>query len=107
MTNKTPAINDFVVVEWRDAYGDALGDYTPQQIAEVKPYIYKTYGVLARNDADWTMPTALIIIASDIGADGGYRGITTIPAAMVITLTLLKRRGKTTRKGAANGLVNS
>lgn len=97
MSKKTPQIRDFVVCEWRDAFSDAAGVFNDEEIAQVKSVNFKTYGVLARNDMGLQLSDAVVVIATEVGDDGNFRGITSIPAEMVVSLELLKA-GKRKRK---------
>tara|TARA_R110000868_G_scaffold24258_2_gene96125 strand:+ start:1388 stop:1744 length:357 start_codon:yes stop_codon:yes gene_type:complete len=87
---RAPQIRDFVVCEWRDAFSDAAGVFTDEEIAQVKSVNFKTYGVLARNDMGVASTDAVVVIATEVGDDGNFRGITSIPAEMVVGLELLK-----------------
>lgn len=102
---KAPQIRDFVVCEWRDAFSDAAGVFTDEEIAEVKSVNFKTYGVLARNDMGLALSDAVVVIATEVGDDGNFRGITSIPAEMVVSLELLKA-GKRKRKPKSKVILN-
>jgi len=97
MAKKNPQLRDFVVCEWRDAFSDAAGVFNEEEISQIKSVNFKTYGVLARNDMGVPSADAVVVIATEVGDDGNYRGITSIPAEMVVSLDLLKA-GKRKRK---------
>ena len=96
-------IGDLVMCEWRDAHCDAKQEATQDEVNAMVSYKFKTYGILARNDIGLTIPPAdaLVAIAAEVGDDNRYRGVTYIPAEMVVVLDLIKSKTKPRKAKAA------
>lgn len=73
-----------VCLRWRDAHGTATTTYELHELPH-KALEITTYGLLLRQDAD-----GISIAAEDCGA-GCFRGVTFVPAALVIECKPVKR----------------
>lgn len=83
----TPVIGDLVAVDWRDAHASVKAEMTVEEVAQVTSYVFKTYGILARDDRGRTdIPDPLVAVAAEVGEDGRYRGVTFVPVGMVLSV---------------------
>lgn len=83
LKNKT-----LVAVTWNDAHGNALGEFAAHEIPHA-PYVWTTIGFLLRRDDQG------VSLASELGAEGNYRGVNFIPQGMILSVKeLLKPRVK-------------
>lgn len=89
-----PSIGDIVKCLWRDAYTLAKEEQTQEEVDSSNSYTFTTYGILARDDRGQTKKDPLVAIATESGEDGRYRGVTYIPAEMVISLESVKAKRK-------------
>ncbi len=73
------ASKPLVSARWLDAHGEGTNAYAEHEIPHAAIEV-TTYGLLLRQDA------AGISLASEWCADNTYRGVTFIPAAMLLDL---------------------
>lgn len=66
-------------VRWSDAHGNTLTTYEAHEVPHA-PALVDTFGVVIRQDAIG------ITIASEVFEAGSFRGVTFIPAAMVVEI---------------------
>lgn len=76
-----------VSLRWTDAHGTATNTYELHELPH-KALEIVTYGLLLRDDAD-----GVSIAAEDCGG-GCYRGVTFVPAALIVEIKPLKRSAK-------------
>lgn len=74
------------MVEWADAHGSATGDYTLDEVARDfhKPVVYRNFGLLVQQDTH-----GITMAAEQTGEE--VRGLSFIPAGMVVEIVLLGR----------------
>ena len=95
-----PLLGDIVACVWRDAHASVKDEFTPEEVLAATSYKFTTYGVLIRDDrgSDGQKTTStdpLVAVAAEVGEDGRYRGVTYIPAEMVISVAeVVKKRKK-------------
>ena len=83
-SKKTSIIGDLVACLWRDAHGTVKDEFSSEDIGQATSYHFTTYGILVRDDRESKTTDPLIAIAAEISDDGRYRGVTFIPAGMVL-----------------------
>lgn len=64
-------------VRWSDAHGNTLTTYEAHEVPHA-PALVDTFGVIIRHDA------VGITIASEVFEAGSFRGVTFVPAGMVV-----------------------
>ena len=99
-------IGHLVACIWLDAHGDAKAEFGLEEIALSTSYKFTTYGILVRDDREREgLLDRLVAVAAECGADGRYRGVTFIPAGMVVEVQDLglpkpkRTRGKRSSPG--------
>ena len=93
-----PTINDIVVCEWRDAHASVKEEFSMEEIQSATSYKFKTYGILLRDDRISDIKDPLVAVAAEIGEDGRYRGVSYIPAEMVISVKVVKANRRSESK---------
>lgn len=84
-----------VALVWKDAHATATSAYSAHEIPHA-PIIITTYGLLLRQDE------AGVSVASEICADGTYRGVTFVPTEIVQEVRhLLKPKARRQRSTLA------
>jgi len=73
----------FVAVRWADAHGSATNELAEHEIAHAAAH-YTIYGFALRQDDKG------ISLASEISDEATYRGISFIPAAMIVEVVPLR-----------------
>lgn len=76
-----------VAVRWKDAHGTATAAYSLHELPHAAIEI-TSYGLLLRQDADG------VSIASEECKDGTYRGVTFVPASLVLEVRPMTRTRK-------------
>lgn len=76
-------MKELVAVKWLDAHGQGTNAYSEHEIPHAAIEIV-TYGLLLREDA------AGVSVANELCSDNTYRGVTFIPAGMLVEVTKLK-----------------
>jgi hypothetical protein len=81
----------FVAVRWADAHGAATTEYAEHELPH-RPAHYTTYGFLMRQD------DAGLTIVTEHSDEHTYRGVSFVPAAMVVEIIALKLGQARTKK---------
>ena len=91
-------LGELVAVVWVDAHASTQAELSTDEISQIEPTVYTSYGKLVRCDA------TLVAVAADERDDGRFRGITYIPRGMVKAIKPLHRRRR--RPGATTGDIS-
>lgn len=78
-------LGNLVACRWLDAHADAKEELGQEAIATMTSYQFTTYGILVRDDrAGAPQKDPIVAVAAEVGEDGRFRGVTFIPAGMVV-----------------------
>lgn len=85
--SKLPVVGDVVECEWLDAHANAQTELSQDEVDKTGSYKFSTYGILARDDrAKPDRIDPVVAVATEVGEDGLYRGVTFIPTSIVVSL---------------------